>query len=976
MSDKGRRAEVVLINGFKFEIILTKKLKVEELIILAGNQCQIYEPDLKYFGIAYVNEKDHYIWLKRDKKVIDCELPGNWYINENILNQDILLQFYFAVKYFVPNFITLSNPGSAIMFFLEAKSLFLRGYLDLPIDNYSYMYALILQYYRGDYVSHNMYSVLSLSIYFPKNILTKLQMTAEGLRTTIGYEYQKLIGMSKGEAVVKFLTLAEKSFTYGSRLYHVKDKNNTSYLLAINNRGICQYTNDLQFKLRRIFHWKNLDNFHYVDQHFNIEVETSPNNHLIDEIDASINDNILGGNDHDGRLSSSIRNSMVTPMVIKQKYNFFCESSSLCRVLWDAAVNQHQFYLDQMSNSKNKNLLMNYSEHDQSIESDFKHIIENINGVLTNNILTLFANNESSSKMSTHSLMSNLTTSSLNENDSMSDVRIIGIINGSQNTETEGEKERRLKAYKGLKDKKNKLEELLLQKLDDLKYICIEEAELTGELPKEIYRTLAPGEPEPKIKKRVGTAFKLSNDILNNANKNDTVNKLEMEIDLQRKIVDAASRLASDKTTNKSVRKKRRRDFEAASQKLKGLELGLQKMHMARSKPDLSSVDFSRPRFGSHLWQGHSGMPRSSESLKSLVTKSCPTTPRGSLSDLSYYKDNRTTFGIDTTGNVKSITNVSDKSENAYYNLSNASSGIHYNNHQQYDMKKSFGMTNNNSPPSIPSRRANSIVSIKPTTFVKGYSLDNEKIEEQSKSYHDINNIPIYANIGYHTSAPYISSYRQSHYPTLFDQQVARNNNRQGRSNSVTPANGTKKIPTNNSVAAAASTQMGLIVKQISQSSLINGPYTTPSNSHYNSIYNNTSPIGADKHINCNSPANSTTYFSSKNDQHNRLPMKDSNGIMKSSVNGTVNQGKVTTFPATYDRIGNCKVAPESTTLTKAGDKQLLFKKEDWRKNAFQLHNLTNQRIESLLNSYRNDPVNGNNMKDDLSNKSSTATIV
>lgn len=115
--------------------------------------------------------------------------------------------------------------------------------------------------------------------------------------------------------------------------------------------------------------------------------------------------------------------------------------------------------------------------------------------------------------------MSNLTTSSLNESDSTSDVRIIGIINGSQNTETEGEKERRLKAYKGLKDKKNKLEELLLQKLDDLKYICIEEAELTGELPKEIYRTLAPGEPEPKIKKRVGTAFKLSNDILNNANK-------------------------------------------------------------------------------------------------------------------------------------------------------------------------------------------------------------------------------------------------------------------------------------------------------------------------------------------------------------------------------------------------------------------------------------------------------------------------
>lgn len=34
--------------------------------------------------------------------------------------------------------------------------------------------------------------------------------------------------------------------------------------------------------------------------------------------------------------------------------------------------------------------------------------------------------------------------------------------------------------------------------------------ELTGELPPEIQRALAPGEAEPKIKRRVGTAFAIT----------------------------------------------------------------------------------------------------------------------------------------------------------------------------------------------------------------------------------------------------------------------------------------------------------------------------------------------------------------------------------------------------------------------------------------------------------------------------------
>lgn len=64
---------------------------------------------------------------------------------------------------------------------------------------------------------------------------------------------------------------------------------------------------------------------------------------------------------------------------------------------------------------------------------------------------------------------------------------------------------------------------------------------------------------------------------------------LETDVELHRKIVAAAERLANDKTINKLVRKKRQKDLIAATQKLRGLEFGLKQLRLSASKPDISS---------------------------------------------------------------------------------------------------------------------------------------------------------------------------------------------------------------------------------------------------------------------------------------------------------------------------------------------------------------------------------------------------
>jgi len=48
----------------------------------------------------------------------------------------------------------------------------------------------------------------------------------------------------------------------------------------------------------------------------------------------------------------------------------------------------------------------------------------------------------------------------------------------------------------------------------------------------------------------------------------DKIGKLELEIEMLRKITAAANKLATDRTINKSVRKKRRQDWQRSNHKV------------------------------------------------------------------------------------------------------------------------------------------------------------------------------------------------------------------------------------------------------------------------------------------------------------------------------------------------------------------------------------------------------------------------
>uniref|UniRef100_A0A8C7QYN0 Cytohesin Ubiquitin Protein Inducing domain-containing protein n=2 Tax=Oncorhynchus mykiss TaxID=8022 RepID=A0A8C7QYN0_ONCMY len=132
-----------------------------------------------------------------------------------------------------------------------------------------------------------------------------------------------------------------------------------------------------------------------------------------------------------------------------------------------------------------------------------------------------------------------------------------------------------------LRARQEALEETLKQRLEELKNICIREAELTGKLPKEY--PLDPGEEPPTVRRKIGPAFKLDDHKIKPKREEEELERLEREFAIQSQITEAARRLAGDPhVSSKKLRKQRKTSYLNALRKLQEIENAINE-HRVRS---------------------------------------------------------------------------------------------------------------------------------------------------------------------------------------------------------------------------------------------------------------------------------------------------------------------------------------------------------------------------------------------------------
>ncbi|XP_035596279.1 FERM domain-containing protein 4B-like isoform X1 [Oncorhynchus keta] len=432
---EGRLCQVHLLDNRKLDLLVQPKLLSRELLDLVSSHFNLKEKE--YFGLTFVDDSGQCKYLQLDRRVLEHDFSKR-------ATGPIALNF--LVRFYIESITLLKDNTTVELFFLNAKVAVYNGDIEVESENVFKLAANALQEAKGNYSSDETTRMdLKKLPTLPNKVLKEHPSLTYCEDRVIEY-YKQLKGVSRGHAIVQYLTLVESLPTYGVHYYEVKDKQGIPWWLGISYKGIGQY--DLQDKLkpRKLYQWKQLENLYFREKKFAVEV-----------------------NDPHRRAVTK-RTFGQTGLVIHTWY----ASHSLIKTIWVMAISQHQFYLDRKQ-SKGKitaakslgDIAVDLTEHGGGTK------ISRLGDNLKHNLIMA----------STGSLAS------------------------TGSADSAADEEQRKEKISELKKKEQEIQDVLTQKTKELKKICLLEAELTGKLPKEY--PLFAGERPPHVRRRVGTTFKL-----------------------------------------------------------------------------------------------------------------------------------------------------------------------------------------------------------------------------------------------------------------------------------------------------------------------------------------------------------------------------------------------------------------------------------------------------------------------------------
>ncbi|XP_056129874.1 FERM domain-containing protein 4B [Lampris incognitus] len=431
---EGRLCQVHLLDDRKLELLVQPKLLSRELLDLVSSHFNLKEKE--FFGLTFIDDNGQCKWLQLDRRVLEHDFSKK--------TGPIALNF--LVRFYVENITQLKDIITVELFFLNAKSAVHNGIIEVESENVFKLAANALQEAKGDYTSdENTRADLKKLPTLPTKVLKEHPSLAYCEDRVIEH-YRQLKGVSRGQAIVQYLTLVETLPTYGVHYYEVKDKQGIPWWLGISYKGIGQY--DLQDKLkpRKLYQWKQLENLYFREKKFAVEV-----------------------NDPHRRAVTK-RTFGQTGLLIHTWY----ASHSLIKIIWVMAISQHQFYLDRKQSKAKLGTT-------RSLEELAMDLTEHAGSKIT--------------RLGDTGLKNNLIMASN------------GSLVSTGSADSEVSEEQKKEKISELRKKEQEIQEILAKKTKELKKICLREAELTGKLPKEY--PLSAGERPPQVRRRVGTAFKL-----------------------------------------------------------------------------------------------------------------------------------------------------------------------------------------------------------------------------------------------------------------------------------------------------------------------------------------------------------------------------------------------------------------------------------------------------------------------------------
>ncbi|XP_023015416.1 ezrin/radixin/moesin family protein merlin [Leptinotarsa decemlineata] len=216
-----------------------------------------------YFGLQYEDSKGFISWLKLDKKVQDQSIQKNHQT----------ASFMFLAKFYPEEVAEeLVQEVTQHLFFLQVKQAILSMDVYCPPEASVLLASYAVQAKFGDF-DEDTYKpgMLASEDLLPQRVIDQYQMTLEMWEERIRVWYADHRGMSRDEAEMEYLKIAQDLDMYGVNYFPILNKKETDLWLGVAALGLNIYEKENKLQPKTTFTWSEIRHISFDDKKFIIK---------------------------------------------------------------------------------------------------------------------------------------------------------------------------------------------------------------------------------------------------------------------------------------------------------------------------------------------------------------------------------------------------------------------------------------------------------------------------------------------------------------------------------------------------------------------------------------------------------------------------------------------------------------------------------------------------------------------------------
>lgn len=214
-----------------------------------------------YFGLQYVDSKGLIAWARMHKRVVQEDIP-----------KDTPYMFKFAVRYYPEDAESeLIMDVTRRYFYLQVRESIVRGELFCPPETAVLLSSFALQAKYGDHRPdvHRPGFFVSDTL-LPERVYEQHRLTKAQWEERIIEFFKDRRGISREEAMMEYLKIAEELDMYGVTYFEIFNKKGTRLWLGVDALGLNVYEYHDRLTPRSTFPWSEISNVRFNNQTFTI----------------------------------------------------------------------------------------------------------------------------------------------------------------------------------------------------------------------------------------------------------------------------------------------------------------------------------------------------------------------------------------------------------------------------------------------------------------------------------------------------------------------------------------------------------------------------------------------------------------------------------------------------------------------------------------------------------------------------------